>query len=106
MKFIIMFATLLLYSPMVTSEIKNIKVEKIEVAEREKYQAIVMLVRNDTDVTVKVFETRVCYSSGCRTGYLTGRFIPHVVSWSDEDREPVVRRIIGVTLRRIQTMED
>jgi hypothetical protein len=97
--------------PRVGSEIPNVKVENITIEERhtphEEGAFISLLVRNDTETIIKVFELRVCYQThDCEKRYLSGRFLPHTASWSKEEQESAERRILSVILTRVQTIED
>lgn len=110
MKYTFIALLLFLLTAKTASEIPNVKVEQIDIEERDtpygERNFITLLVRNDTNRTIKVLETRVCYARrDCEKGYLTGRFIPGAASWSNEATE-LGGRVISVTLVRIQTVED
>jgi hypothetical protein len=98
------------FTPCVGSEIPNVKVEKITIEERHTPEQegafISLLVRNDTETVIKVFELLVCYQThDCEKRYLSGRFAPHTASWGKEEQK-AAERILSVTLVRVQTIED
>lgn len=98
-------------APQTGSEIPNVKVEKISVTERSDpdnpVHLISLLVRNDTKLTIKVFEVRICYvNGGCGQAYLGGRFVPKAASWSNDYPVKASHFIASVTLTKIQSIEE
>lgn len=91
------------------SDVSGVLVEKIDVVHRDtddgRMDFVSLLIRNNTNEVVTVFEIKVCNDKKeCKREYLTGRFVPHVASWSDELREKLGGGA-NVTLLRIQTSE-
>lgn len=85
------------------SRITGVTIERVDIRASLGHEYVAVLVRNDTDTTIKAIEARVCHAANdCETVYLLGRFVPHAASWSSEFEG---HRVDSVTLVRVQSVE-
>jgi hypothetical protein len=84
----------------VSSGIDGVKVDKVL---RKDGGAMALLIRNETEDRIRVFEAKACAPDDCQTVYITGDFRTHAASWSDDftpKGEPD-----SIVLTRVQSVE-